>query len=335
MKRFFTLLTFFLLLLIWGMAGWALSLKEYEAPEIMIFLGRFHPLILHLPIGFMTLAFLLDVGQILPESLRERIPSPTGLYGLTLLTATGAVVHGILLYASDGFLGSELARRHLIGGCLFLSIVALIFLLKLRLAHHSKVRLSGIPLAMLSMLVMTISSHDGASLTHGENYLSRYAPAFLKPLLSPRNKSSISENQGYKKTVDSTPSAEASLLEENVYAVAIQPIFDRTCVECHKESKKKGKLRMDTYEELMKGGAGGEVVVPGSLEDSYMIELMHLPEDDEEHMPPEGKKQLTAAEEAILEWWIIAGAPAVGSLSSHNPPAEIIKAVEGLARIEE
>lgn len=316
-RIFASILTLLIIILIWAMAGWALGLKDYEAPEMMIFLGRFHPLVLHLPIGFMVLALLLDIGHMLPEKWRKNLPNTTWLHGLVVLSATGTVIHGILLYAGGGYEGSELANRHLVGGCLFLTVIAAVFLIKLWLSHLSKTRLAGAPMALLAMLVLSISAHDGASLTHGESYLSQYAPEALKPLLEP----------GYEKPEVVAEEDIVPLPEQPVYTAAVQPIFDRTCVECHKESKKKGKLRMDTYEELMKGGASGEFFVANSVEESLFLQRIHLPMDDDDHMPPEGKKQPTEDEVKVLEWWVNAGAPAEGTLASHNPPAEILTAL--------
>ncbi len=313
----FTLLA---LITSWVLAAWSLGLTDYAAPELMIFLGRFHPLVLHLPIGFMVLALLLDLGHLLPARFREQVPKTTWLHGLIVLTATSAVVHGILLFASGGYEGSELAESHLIGGCLFLTFAGIIFLLKLWLTSEKTSRFIGAPLTLVSMLTLSISAHDGASLTHGEGYLSQYAPEALKPILEP----------GYEKPAPEPVVPETTFVDENVYEVAVQPIFDRVCIQCHKESKSKGKLRMDTYAELVKGGESGEAFEPHNVEKSYLIERMILPLDDDERMPPEGKTQHTDEELAILKWWIEIGAPSEGSLKSHNPPAELLTVIEGV-----
>jgi len=309
------------LILCWALAGWALGLQDYDAPEIMIFLGRFHPVVLHLPIGFMALALLLDLGHLLPEKWRKNLPSTTWLHALIVLSSTGAIVHGILLFASGGYEGSELAEKHLIGGCIFLTVAAATFLFKAWCKKDTLSRLIGAPMTILAMVILSISAHDGASLTHGENYLSQYAPEPLKPILEP----------GYKKPTPKPAQAETTFEDANVYEVAVQPIFDRVCISCHKESKSKGKLRMDTFAELIKGGAEGDAVVPGDVEGSLIITRMMLPIDDEyeEHMPPQGKPQHTEGELAVLKWWIQAGAPSDGALKSYNPPAELLPVIEG------
>ncbi len=309
-KVIVTLIATISVLCLWIMGIWALNLKDFQAPEMMIFLGRFHPLILHMPIGLTVLALLLDLGRTLPKKWSLITPNTTALYGLIVLTTLGTVLHGILLYAGEGYESSELASHHLIRGCIYLTIVAAIFIIKLWF-NTAQIRFTDVTMGIIAMIALSISAHDGASLTHGENYLSQYAPPPLKPLLEPE----------YKKP---PPSVKVlSIRDENIYLGVIQPIFDRTCVECHSESKKKGKLSMDSYAELMKGGAGGDILTPYDIENSYFLELIHLPIDDEDHMPPEGKKQPTKEEIAILEWWVGIGSPADGTLASHNPPEDL------------
>ena len=232
-KTLFSGIVLLILVVCWVMAGWALNLEDYTAPELMIFFGRFHPMVLHTPIGLMVLALLLDLGLLLPERFRKKIPNTTWLHCLVVLTSTGAVIHGILLFASGGYEGSELAERHLIGGCIFLTVAGVIFLFKAWVQSARLSRLVGAPLTLASITVLCISTHDGASLTHGEKYLSQYAPETLKPFLEP----------GYEKPAPKEERekgiSEPSFTDENVYEVAVQPIFDRVCVSCHKESKSK------------------------------------------------------------------------------------------------
>ena len=91
--------------------------------------------------------------------------------------------------------------------------------------------------------------------------------------------------------------AAAKPLEEQfVYDDIIAPMLERTCTNCHDEDKQKGKLRMDSHAALMAGGQEGPAIEPGSAEKSNIIVRIRLPEDDDEHMPPEGKPDLTDEE---------------------------------------
>jgi len=101
------------------------------------------------------------------------------------------------------------------------------------------------------------------------------------------------------------------------YAKDIQPIFDNSCVKCHKApyesngriKKPKAGLRMDTYEEVMKGSSDGAVVKPGDPDNSSVYTLSILPSDHDDVMPPEDKADpLTDAQKKLLHDWIKAGA---------------------------
>ena len=76
--------------------------------------------------------------------------------------------------------------------------------------------------------------------------------------------------------------------EAKVYADVIQPLLDAKCVSCHGATKQKGKLRLDTAENLFKGGKGAkaDIVVKGNIEDSELTYRVGLPKDDDDVMPP-------------------------------------------------
>jgi hypothetical protein len=59
---------------------------------------------------------------------------------------------------------------------------------------------------------------------------------------------------------------------------------------------------------LVKGGKEGSAIEPGVAEDSNIVIRPELPMDDEEHMPPEGKKDIEEHELAVVKWWINEGA---------------------------
>ena len=92
------------------------------------------------------------------------------------------------------------------------------------------------------------------------------------------------------------------------YAVDIAPILERTCTNCHNPDKTKGELLLTTREGLDRGGENGVVVVAGKPDDSPLLQRCLLPVDHDDHMPPDGKKQPTAAELELLRAWIVAGA---------------------------
>src|SRR5215208_2802767 len=48
------------------------------------------------------------------------------------------------------------------------------------------------------------------------------------------------------------------------FAKDIRPLFEKSCFRCHGEEKQKGDLRLDSLEDVLKGGEDGKVVVAGS-----------------------------------------------------------------------
>jgi len=91
------------------------------------------------------------------------------------------------------------------------------------------------------------------------------------------------------------------------YPHVIAPLLEAKCVGCHGAEKQKGKLRMDSYAALIKGGSDGSSLVPGKPADSLMVTRICLPADDEDHMPPEDKTQLTAGEVKLIRLWVEKG----------------------------
>ena len=95
------------------------------------------------------------------------------------------------------------------------------------------------------------------------------------------------------------------------FAEIIVPIMEEKCHSCHSEAKDKGKggLWMDTFENMLIGGDSqdGEefrTLVPGNSKNSYMIEVIALPKDDDMHMPPPKKTQMESHEIKLMTWWV-------------------------------
>ncbi|MCE2559874.1 MAG: hypothetical protein J4F98_15095, partial [Acidobacteria bacterium] len=83
--------------------------------------------------------------------------------------------------------------------------------------------------------------------------------------------------------------------------------FFERCYACHGDdpAKIRGGLVLLDAEGLRAGGDSGAVIVPGSPEDSLMIEALHY--EGLTQMPPDGK--LPAHVIADFEQWIRRGAP--------------------------
>ncbi len=87
----------------------------------------------------------------------------------------------------------------------------------------------------------------------------------------------------------------------------VKAILDDRCIDCHGEKKQKKGLRLDSPEWLAKGSKEGQVFIAGHPEKSELYTLAALPADDEDRMPPKGKR-LTPEQLAAIKSWITDGA---------------------------
>ncbi|MEX2287842.1 MAG: c-type cytochrome domain-containing protein [Planctomycetaceae bacterium] len=100
----------------------------------------------------------------------------------------------------------------------------------------------------------------------------------------------------------------------------VAPLLKKYCVGCHNAAESNGKLMLQSFTGLQKGGEHGAVIVPGEADKSRMI--LALEKKAEPFMPPEGEKAPTADEIALLKAWINAGAK--GPLNDLPDPASIV-----------
>lgn len=91
------------------------------------------------------------------------------------------------------------------------------------------------------------------------------------------------------------------------FAKDIQPILQKSCVECHGPEKPKGKLRLDSKEAAFKGGKDGVVIVPGKADESDMYRRITLPAGHDDVMPNKGDL-LTKAQTDLIRDWLNQGA---------------------------
>src|SRR5215470_11634583 len=111
------------------------------------------------------------------------------------------------------------------------------------------------------------------------------------------------------------------------YDVRIEPLFEGHCVTCHGQNKHKAGLRLDSYSLVMRGGKHGPVIKPGDLKGSELYRRINLPQSDDDFMPADNKKPLSASEVKLIQTWIAEGA-------SHTLRAEVLAALPGNASTE-
>lgn len=262
------------------------------------FVGRFHPLAVHIPIGLIVLIPLLEIAGRWRPALREAAGFVL-FFACVACLATLAL--GYLLAYGSGDTGSTVTR-HMWGG-IALTITLLLSAL-MRPAWSAGVSTRAYPaLLICAQLALLWTAHQGGSLTHGGNYLTEFMPAPLKRVIA------------FPSVGSSVPNPDA------FYAQHIHPVFDSHCVACHGAEKSQGGLRLDSYDALMRGGKTGPVIVPRHPDQSLLLTRVTLPSTDKHFMPAEGRPPLKPEEIAWLRAWIEQGAsPTAKSLAGITLP---------------
>ncbi len=259
------------------------------------FVGRFHPLFVHMPIGFISLALIIEVASFF-KGFAYLQKFQTFVLWLCLLSGIVATLFGYFLMAAEDFAGHAMDMHLYFGlAVVVCSLFALISSVKGKLMFQ---RLW----VGASMFTCAAAGHFGGAMVHTPEYLTEHAPAALVPLLD------IGLNPGGRPE-ETGPSEEVPVGEQLVYENFIAPMMAGKCNECHDANKTKGKLRTDTHEFLLAGAKGSDftTVDPENAEESELVFRSELPRDDDEAMPPDGDP-LTAEELQILRAWIDAGA---------------------------
>jgi len=242
-------------------------------------LGRFHPLVVHLPVGILLLAFIMEIASRNKrfKHLSRALPF---VLGLGILFSVVAWITGWIM-PKEGTFDDRLVRFHF-WSALSMTVGNVLVYLCL-ISKNKRVNRLYFPLFVLTILLLSVTGHYGGSLTHGEDHLTAPLTIAKKP------------------KVLSSDSLQ-------VYADVIAPILKQKCYSCHNQGKKKGGLIMSTEAGLLNGGDQGKIIVKGNSLTSPLMKRLHLPLDDKEHMPPRGKRQLTEDEINLLDWWITNGA---------------------------
>ena len=244
--------------------------------EILKYIGKFHPLVLHLPIGSLLMTFLLllvskyqKVG--LEKSIRIGVD-------FSFAGALLASVMGYLLSLDEAY-DFNAIKFHFWAG-----IFTLILSFSLCLLHRMKGRESlFFGSYVLTLMALMYAGHKGGQITHGEDYLST-ADLFE-----------------YSKVVVQKDSID-------YYKEVVHVIFEDKCISCHNANKSKSELRLDRYDLVLKGGERGNMFDPQNSQDGRLVKYISLPNEDDLHMPPKNKSQLTEKEKWLLIHWVTSGA---------------------------
>jgi len=272
--------------------------------DLVLFVGRFHPVLVHLPIGGLILLGVLELLAKVPR-FKDAAQNNGLILGLTAATSITTALLGWMLSQSGGY-DPQLLPWHEWAGFGLAAACTLTWLVNW-LGPARAYRFS----LLATLVLLAVASHLGASITHGRDYLTQFAPGPVRALL------------GAARAPTAAPDPTLDLTQRRVFADLIQPILERRCAACHGTEKHKADLSVESYDALLKGGKDGPVLVVGKAVDSPLVSRLLLPPDDEDHMPPQGKPQPTLAEIAALQWWIDCGAPGDKTVGELKPGPEL------------
>ena len=243
--------------------------------EIIKYLGNFHPVVLHLPIGAFLFTFLLFISQ---KYLKSNF-DPAVRMGLlfSFITSIITSIFGYILHLNGDY-DSVLVDRHMWLAIATTILIGFVLYLHKRQKPYNHVLSSFV----FATVLLIITGHNGGSLTHGKDYLK--LPDFEKEI-------SI-----------------VSYDSIHVFNQVISPILDSKCVKCHNTGKSKGNLMLSSIDKILLGGEKGQIIKSNSSVDSRLYTYLNLPIDDEMHMPPDGNSQLNDNEKELIKLWIDEGA---------------------------
>ncbi len=286
-----------------------------DLPDIIQFFGRFHPLVVHLPIGFLLLAIIMEFAIRFPRFAHLR--SSLGFIWLSgASSGVVALAFGYLLSLGGGYSENTLLWHQWSGILLtllsFLCYTGRSNSSKLQNLLKSQVRKV---LVFTTLCLLILTGHYGGNLTHGSDYLTQYAPQPVRQIM------------GLPEKTQERPEV-TGLDVADIFKDAIQPMMEARCTSCHNPDKIKGDLLLTSFEGMLRGGKNGAAVVPGKPEDSELYKRITLPENHDDFMPAEGKTPLTSEEIAIVKWWIEQDAPSTGFIADRHPDTEMTQVFE-------
>jgi uncharacterized membrane protein len=250
----------------------------------MFFLGRFHPIILHLPIGTLMVLFFMEIINYVRPQLNLDNACNILLW-FSVFSIIPTIVLGFLLGSSGSYDDDLLNTHKWLGWFTALTCIWLIVLRQKKSSKNTN-EVSSFYKTFLfsSVILLSLAGHYGGYLTHGEDYLTKYMPVGMKRVLNLDD--GDKEYLVINKTIDSTSK------EALYYKNHIQPIIKNYCYECHGEKKQKGEMRLDTLNWNMINGTDAERW-------HSALNVINLGE-----MPPKKKPQLKDIERRALVDWL-------------------------------
>lgn len=273
-----------------------------------VFIGRFHPLMVHLPIGIFILGYLFEL--MLRFGFSNLIHSRKIVvvtYCIGLFSGIVAAVTGWLLSFSNNY-GFESLNDHKLLGIVTLGAMLLVVIYQIK-APDSKANLKLMS-STLAIVLTVFTGHLGGNITHGRTFLTEYGPTIFKV-----NENSFQETVS-KKQPDSV----------QIYSDIIKPLIHNNCFACHNSNDNYGGLILENYNDFFKESDHSMPVMSGNPDKSELFKRVSLPNNNEKVMPPKGQR-FSYTDIQILKYWIENGADSLASFNSSNMDKELVSLI--------
>ena len=232
---------------------WVLAdLLKYLNP-LMEYLGY----IQEFPVALLLFTALLEFGTIKNFNSTLR-PGIKILLIAGIISSLISAIFGILLSGSAEY-GKNLILHQWLGISTAFSGILVWFLHQRILIKNQTQYIKTYRFTLfITALGVIIAGHLGASLTHGDDYLSSTLPWSDNYENTETISFDINSNNPDQDTLTKAQEKELNL--------KVRAIFAHNCYKCHGDEKVKGELRLDSKDFVFKGGENGEVIVPGKTE---------------------------------------------------------------------
>lgn len=220
------------------------------------FFGRLHPMVVHFPISLLIFAGLVELFTLKNFNSKFR-PAIQLLVLVGSISTLISALFGWLHANSEGISGETLDLHQQIGFITSgLAVILLYFLGKTsQQPLPSTIKVYRI-LLFASGLGVGIAGHLGASLTHGEDFLTEIMPSREEESEAPE---SI--------TLDLASFASDLSVEKEIQLVTnVRSVLAHNCYKCHSGAKIEGKLRLDEKELSLPGEKMGRLLFLETLE---------------------------------------------------------------------
>jgi uncharacterized membrane protein len=249
--------------------------------DIISFSGRFHPLLVHLPIGIVFLTLILAFFIRKNVEWRKKVVTICLLAGV--LSALLAIVTGFFLSSDSRYDPQTLFFHKWMGISVMVIMLLMLGGLKGLYPFKHTLYVAGFLLLLFSI---GLTGHLGGNLTHGPDYLLTYAPEFLR-------NGSLPITTVEQQDIDSMV----------VYEQLIHPILASKCMNCHNGKERLGGLDVTSYDSLIQGGDNGDVIFFGNAWESELFKRISMAPENLKFMPP-NSIPLSYQEVRLIEWWI-------------------------------